>query len=73
MTKTRTVTFEVRIDVTRDDNRTIGDEVQYALGYLLLTEGRMPKGEWIEVPYSLSDFNCRGPTHVRLGHKEEES
>lgn len=69
--KTRTVTVEIRVDVTRDRDRSIRDEVERALAFALLVNDRAPMGEWVEVPYSQTDFNRRGPTHVRFTHEAE--
>lgn len=69
---TRTVTFEVRVDTSRAPDREIGEEVRYALGYLLLAEGRLPLNAWVEVPYSLSGYHNKGPTHIRVSHETGE-
>lgn len=70
--KTRTVTLEIRVDVARDSDRAIGEEVGRALDFAKFVNDRTPMNEWIVVPCSTSDFCRRGPTHIRFTHEVGE-
>ena len=62
----RTINVELRIDVTKDVDRVLQPEVDYAMDYARLVVGRSPMGVWLDVPFSLCDFGTRGPAQVRF-------
>lgn len=63
---TRTVCYEIQVDVSDDAERVIEPDVAYALRYLAVVRTAIGRsGEWYEVPGSASDYLRLGATRVR--------